>query len=154
MISMNKPHVFGLDLDKKMLQYSSAKYPHISFISADATHIPLKNRRFKGIVLSYSLHDKSPEMRFKILKESKRLLAPGGKILLIDFEKPWNMRSKLGGFFVYLIERMVGKEHFRNGRQFLKQGGLRTFLKQNELIEVERHNVELASSGSVLAKFI
>jgi demethylmenaquinone methyltransferase/2-methoxy-6-polyprenyl-1,4-benzoquinol methylase len=145
--------VIGLDLDQKMIHYSSTKYPHISFVPADAVHIPLKNRHFKGIVLSYSLHDKSPEMRSKILEESKRLLEAEGKMLLVDFENPWNKRSKLGSFFVYLIERIAGKEHFRNGRQFLKQGGLRSFLKQNGMIEVERHNVELASSGIVLAKF-
>ena len=153
MISMNNPHVIGLDFDQKMIQYSSVKYPHVSFISADATHVPLKNKHFKGIVLSFSLHDKSPEMRIKIIEESKRLLEPEGKILLIDFENPWNKGSKLGSFFVYLIERAAGKEHFWNGRQFLKQGGLQVFLEQNELIEIERHNVELASSAIVLAQF-
>jgi len=56
-------------------------------------------------------------------------------------------------FFIFSIERMAGGEHFRNWRQFLKQGGLMAFIKQQELVEIERYHVEMASSSILVAKF-
>ena len=151
--NQNTIHTIGLDSDLKMMNYASLKYPYISFICADAANIPIKIAYFKGIVISYSLHDKPPELRTKMLDEAKRLLAPDGKIILIDFEQPWNRISQVGRFFTYLIERTAGGEHFRNGEQFLKQGGLQGFIKQNGLVEIERHNIEIGNSSIVVAKF-
>lgn len=152
-IELDKQNVIGLDIDLKMMNYASSKYPHIPFVCADAANIPIRNKSFKGIVISYALHDKSQELRKKMLDEAKRLLTPEGKIILVDYEQPWNRRSRMGEIFVYLIERTGGCEHFRNWRQFLKQGGLRAFEEKNGLVEIERHNIELGNSSIVVAKF-
>jgi demethylmenaquinone methyltransferase/2-methoxy-6-polyprenyl-1,4-benzoquinol methylase len=146
--------VSGVDKDIEMVRYASLKYPHILFICADAASLPLRGNSLNGVVLSYAVHDKSLEMRHKILKEIKRLLTPEGKIVIVDFEKPWNKRSRIGGFLTFLIERMAGRAHFRNGRQFLSQGGLRAFLEMNGLVEIERHNFELGNSSIVVAQFV
>jgi demethylmenaquinone methyltransferase/2-methoxy-6-polyprenyl-1,4-benzoquinol methylase len=153
LIGINRQNIIGLDRDRKMVQYAQSKYPSIPFICADAADIPLKNAYFKGIVISYSLHDKPPELRTKMLSEAKRLLAPEGKMILVDFELPWNRWSRLAGIFTYLIERTAGKEHFRNSRQFLKQGGLRALIKQNGIVEIERYDIELGNSSMVIAQF-
>jgi len=153
LIGMHNQKIIGLDRDLKMIQYASSKYPHLPFICADAAEIPLKKTCFKGIIISYSLHDKSPELRKKILAEAKRLLASDGKLILVDFEQPWNKLSHLARFFTYLIERMASREHFKNGRQFLKQGGLEPFIKQNGLVEIERLNIPLGCSSIVVARF-
>lgn len=146
--------VFGLDLDFKMVNYAQAKYPHIPFICADATDIPIRSASIKGIIICYAIHDKPPELRLRMIEEAKRLLAPDGKIILVDFEQPWNRGSRMGGVFTYLIERMAGGAHFRNGRQFLKQGGLRTFIRQNGLFEIERRDIEPGNSGLVVAEVV
>ena len=136
-----------------MINYASSKYPRIPFVCTDAANIPIRDKSFKGIIISYALHDKPQELRIKILDEAKRLLTPEGKIILVDYEQPWNRRSRIGKFFVYLIERMGSCEHFRNWRQFLKQGGLRAFEEKNGLVEIERHDIELGNSSIVVAKF-
>jgi ubiquinone/menaquinone biosynthesis C-methylase UbiE len=152
LIGKTKQQVVGLDLDLKMMSYAAFKYPDISFICADASHLPIKESCFKGIIISFALHDKKPELRTKILGQSTRLLAPGGKIILVDFERPWNRRSKIGAFFTLLIEKMAGNEHFRNGRQFLLLGGLKEFIKNEGLVEIERDDIELLSSGLVIVR--
>ena len=81
-------------------------------------------------------------------------MCPEGKIVFIDFERPWNMTSKIASLYIYGIERMAGEVHFRNGRNFLTQGGLRSFLKKNGLVEKERHDVDVAHTGIVVAEFI
>jgi len=145
--------IYGLDRDLRMIQYAASKYPEIPFLCADAVLIPFRNSCLNGAIFSYSLHDKSPEMRTKMLEETKRILKPDGKIVFVDFEKPWSRQSRLGGFFTWGIERMAGKEHYSNGRHFLEQGGLRAFIKQNGLVEVDRHDVELAHTSIVVAQF-
>lgn len=152
-IKGNGEGVYGLDLDAGMIRYASSKYPHIPFMCADAAHIPVKDSSLAGVILSYSLHDKFPDTRTKILEEIRRILNPEGKIVFVDFEYPWNRKSQMASLYIYGIERMAGKDHFRNGRRFLLQGGLRSFLMQNGLKEIVRHDVDLAHTSIVVAKF-
>jgi len=60
----------------------------------------------------------------------------------------------MASLYIYGIERLAGKEHFENGRQFLKQGGLSSFIQQHKREEIDRHDVEMAHTGVVVASFI
>lgn len=149
----NGEGVYGLDLDAGMIHYASSKYPRIPFMCADAAHIPVKDSILKGVILSYALHDKLPETRTRMLREARRVLIPEGKIVLVDFEEPWNKKSRVASLYIYGIERLAGKEHFENGRQFLEQGGLSSFIQEYKLQEIDRHDVEMAHTGVVVARF-
>lgn len=153
-IIRNGEGVYGLDLDVGMVNYAVSKYPHIPFMCADATNVPVKDSSVRGAILSYALHDKFPETRNKMLQEVRRILSPDGKIVFVDFEPPWNKKSRMASLYIYGIERLAGKEHFDNGRQFLKQGGLSSFIQQHELEEIDRYDVEMAHTGVVVAMFI
>ena len=87
------------------------------------------------------------------MKEVKKLLTPEGKVIFVDFEKPWNRKSRLGSLLISSIERMAGGEHYKNSRQFLKDGGLQRFVNSNGLRSIERHNIALANSSIVVAQF-
>jgi ubiquinone/menaquinone biosynthesis C-methylase UbiE len=151
-LGKKNPSVYGLDIDQRMVGYAAKKYPQRSFICADATKNSFRNNSFKGIIISFSLHDKTSENREEIMKETRRMLFSGGIVAFVDFENPWNFRSKLGSVFSFMIERTAGGEHFRNNRQFLKQGGLRGFIQGHQLDEIERHNIELGAIAIVLTK--
>ncbi len=153
LIGDNGQRAIGLDIDPKMVEYAASKYPHLLFICADAGRIPLQKKSFNGVIISYALHDKPPEMRTRMLAEAKRLLVPEGKIILVDFENPWNRLSRLGGFFTWIIERLAGGEHYKNRKQFLKQGGLEEFIRQSKLVKVEKHPIALGNSSLTIAKF-
>jgi len=144
--------LIGFDLSLPALRYALHKYPKIPFVCADGASIPFKGASFKGLVISFSLHDKSSQVRDDLMNEAKRLLKPEGRIVFVDFENPWSSKSRVGSVLVYLIERTGGGEHFRNNRQFLREGGLRSFIKKHELIEVERYDVELGALAIVVAK--
>lgn len=153
-IRRNGEGVYGLDLDIRMVNYAVSKYSHIPFMCADAANVPVKDSSVRGTILSYALHDKFPETRNKILQEVRRILSPDGKIVFVDFEPPWSKKSRMASLYIYGIERLAGKEHFKNGRQFLKQGGLSSFIQQHELEEVDRYDVAMAHTGVVVARFI
>jgi ubiquinone/menaquinone biosynthesis C-methylase UbiE len=140
------------NIKQRVSRYLAMKYPQRSFICADAVKIPFKNNSFKGVLISFALHDKTAETRKKIVLEAQRLLIPGGTIVFVDFENPWNIRSKLGSILSFMIEKTAGGDHFRNNRQFLKQGGLRAFIQRHQLVEIERYDMELGAVAIVLAK--
>lgn len=145
--------VFGLDVNFKLMRYASSRYPGPLFICADASHLPFRESSFKGMTISFALHEKSPDIRPLILAEAKRVLAPGGRIILVDFEKPWNKKSRRASVYAMLIERVAGRRHFRNNRDFLERGGLRGLIKGNSLMEVERYDIEAGALGIVTAEF-
>jgi ubiquinone/menaquinone biosynthesis C-methylase UbiE len=141
----------GLDINLGMLKYAAGRRADGSFVCADAVQTPFPLASFKGIVVSFALHEKPAEIRPRLLAEAKRLLLPNGRIILVDFEKPWNSVSRLANLYIWLIERLAGRDHFHNGREFLAKGGLRDLLKENGLREVERHDLAAGSCALVLA---
>lgn len=153
LLTNNKSGIVGLDLDLKMIKYASSKYPQIFFVCADASHIPFQKESFKAIIISYSLHDKHPDVRRKIMREVKRLVSPEGKIIFLDFENPWNRLSRLGSLLTWSIERLAGSKHYRNNRQFLQEGGLQKFIRANNLRQIEGHKIPLGNSSIVVAQF-
>ncbi len=135
--------------------YDWALEPPLRNVKKRADKIPFKDSSLRGAILSYALHDKLTGTRTKMLQEVRGiLLHPKGKIVFIDFEAPWNRISRIAKLYICWIERMAGRDHFRNGRQFLQNGGLRAFIRRNGLEEIERHNVELALTCIVVARFV
>ena len=152
LVANGQQRIIGLDLDLKMIKHASAKYPQITFVCADAAHIPLRKESLKAIIISYALHEKPRDLQAKILEEAKSLLSPEGRVIFVDFEKPWNRLSRLGRLLTWSIERLAGGEHYRNSSQFLQDGGLQKFIRKNNLRPIERHDIALANSSIVVAQ--
>ncbi len=142
----------GLDINLAMLKYAARRRKKIPFVCADAGQTPFQPATFKGIVISFSLHEKPVSLRPRLLAEGIRLLAPHGRLVLVDFERPWDGASRRAHLYVGLIERLAGKEHFRNGREFLAEGGLRAFIRKNNLEELERYDISAGTCAIVVAK--
>lgn len=121
-----------------------------AFVVGDALRLPFKNASFRGVTISFGLHDKSPEERMAIAAEARRVLSPGGKMIVVDFEQPWNAMSRLGASLVHVIERTAGGAHYRNGRLFLARGGLRVFLREAGFTEESRYDIEMGSTSIVV----
>jgi ubiquinone/menaquinone biosynthesis C-methylase UbiE len=141
----------GLDINLRLMKYAASCRPEIPFVCGDATLSPFRGFCFPAIIISFALHDKSPEARPLILSEAKRLLAPEGRMFVVDFERPWNKNSRRASYYVSLIERLAGRRHYRNNRDFLRRGGLRALLTANGLIELERHDLEAGACAIVVA---
>jgi demethylmenaquinone methyltransferase/2-methoxy-6-polyprenyl-1,4-benzoquinol methylase len=151
-LGRSNKQVYGLDLSFGFIRYAAARAPEVPFVCGDAARLPFKDRSLRAVSVSFGLHDKGPELRSAILEEARRVLGPGGKLIAVDFENPWNAKSRLGALFVRAVERLAGREHFANGREFLKRGGLRGFLQDSGFIEVSRNDVAAGSLGIVVAR--
>lgn len=142
----------GLDIHFAFVRYAKARAPAVPFVCGDAARLPLKDGSIKAISISFGLHDKKPETRNAIMREARRALGPGGRLIAVDFENPWNLRSRVGALFVRAIERLAGGEHYRNGRDFLRNGGLQAFLYASGFLEVDRRDVEAGAAAVVVAQ--
>jgi ubiquinone/menaquinone biosynthesis C-methylase UbiE len=145
---------FGLDLDIQMLSYAQKKQGEVAWICADAVHLPFPADSFGGVILSYALHEKSEDVRRRMMDEVRRTLSANGMVIFLDFENPWNRRARLGAAVTWLIERNAGGEHFANGRRFLSAGGLRSFIRENGLSEIKSYDLELSCSRITAARFL
>jgi ubiquinone/menaquinone biosynthesis C-methylase UbiE len=144
--------VCGLDKNYGFVRYAAARAPGRPFVCGDAGHLPFKDDSFRAVSVSFGLHDKSPDLRRAMMAEARRVLAPGGRFIAVDFENPRSYKSKVGALAVRIVERLAGSEHYRNGRDFLSRGGLRAFLRENGFVETARHDVEIGSISVVVAR--
>ncbi len=99
LISYLKPHVkriIGVDSSSKMLDEAKKRFQqensHIDLRLGELEHLPIGNKEVDVAVLSLVLHhltDPAPA-----ISESRRILKPGGKIIIADFEKHTNERLR------------------------------------------------------------
>ena len=143
--------VLGLDINLKMLKYASSRGFQVPSCCADAARTPFPAGTFRGLVVSFALHEKEAAFRANLLKEAMSVLAPGGGIVFVDFERPRDTASRIAYLFISVIERLAGRRHFQNGRDFLRRGGLRALLRENGLREVERRTIAAGTCAIVLA---
>lgn len=64
----------------------------IRYIQNNSTDLKLADASYDQIVLFFLLHEMPKDVRDKTLSEALRVLKPGGKIVIVDFHKPyaWN----------------------------------------------------------------
>jgi ubiquinone/menaquinone biosynthesis C-methylase UbiE len=146
------PVVCGLDLSYGFVRYAAARAPGVSFVCGDAARLPFRDGSVRAVSVSFALHDKSPELRRAIMAEARRVLAPAGCLIAVDFEQPWDRRSRWGMLFTAAVERFARGDHFRNGRDFVRRGGLRAFLSEQGFLEVSRIDISTGSLSVVVAR--
>lgn len=142
----------GLDLSFGMVRYAAARAPGVPFVCANAACLPFKPGSMRAVSVSFGLHDKGPELRAAILAEARRVMAKDGRLVAVDFENSWSAGSRAGALFVRAVERFARADHYRNGRDFLRRGGLRALLSENGFVECERRDIEAGSLGVVVAR--
>lgn len=81
----------GVDISQALISIAEAKYPAAHFLLIDPLKLPFPNGSFDVIFcLAVYHHLPGQEMRRQFLSEAKRVLEPGGKIILTV----WNLAGK------------------------------------------------------------
>jgi len=142
----------GLDMNHEWLAHSKEHNPNIDFICADALHLPFRPGAVSNILISLGLHEHDEEWRESFVQQVRQTIAADGQFAVIDFEKPWNMRSKIGRLFLRLIEVFAGRDHYRNGQHFIDKGGASGFAAFYNFKIVKQHKTDFGSSGTFLLK--
>jgi len=139
----------GIDKSFRMIRYGRAVSPFLPVVNGDAFRLPFKAGVFKCVTVSFALHDKPAYGRTAMVGEAKRVLAAGGEIILVDFERPWDKASRRGALLTNSLEWFARGSHYDNGRDFLRRGGLRGFMAEHGFEERWRRDVPAGSLAIV-----
>jgi ubiquinone/menaquinone biosynthesis C-methylase UbiE len=122
--------VTGADLSPHMLAVARAKRPGAKYILADASALPLPDDSFDGASVSFALHEKPLGTARAILAEARRVVRPGGPVLIADYLPPGPSQSWLTGRAIRLVERLAGREHHARFLEYMASGGALPLLEQ------------------------
>ncbi len=93
-------------------------------------------------------------VRVGVLIEAKRILKNDGRILLIDFH-PGPIRKFKGVYskiIITIAENLAGREHFKNYRHFIRNGGLPKLIETTGLKIIDQKIVSGGNFGIYLLK--
>lgn len=142
---------FGVDNSEKLIEIAQSKYPGVNFQVADGLSLPFSDNFFDKIFsIAVFHHIPSKELRIKFLKEAKRVLKPGGSLILIV----WNFRGMKAFFltFVSIVLKLLGLSKLDFG-DFLEPWGKKTkryyhYFTEKELIDlVKETGFKIKESG-------
>jgi SAM-dependent methyltransferase len=105
--------LFGVDLNARYIAYAKEHYAG-TFLVSDARKIDLPDRRFDQILVFGLLHHLSDEEVRAVLAECARLLADGGRALVVE-DIPAISRVNLIGHLIHAAEN---GEHIRRPEEY------------------------------------
>lgn len=114
----------GIDISPAMLRRGRAKKSGgaSSLVLGDALRLPFPDHVFDGLVFSFALHEKPHPQRLAMLAEGRRVLKPGGIVVVLDYVRPTHGRARLVARFLACIERMAGRAHYRAFKDYMQRG--------------------------------
>jgi demethylmenaquinone methyltransferase/2-methoxy-6-polyprenyl-1,4-benzoquinol methylase len=80
--------VIPLDFSKGMLDAGRKRHPDLAFTQGNALALNFKDNEFDVTTISFGLRNTSDTS--KALRESFRVLKPGGRIVVVEFSQPTN----------------------------------------------------------------
>jgi demethylmenaquinone methyltransferase/2-methoxy-6-polyprenyl-1,4-benzoquinol methylase len=113
MAGIKPESIVGIDISHKMLAIGIKKIERkklrstISFREGDAEHIPFRNESFNAVTVAFGV--RNFENLKKGLTEMKRVLRPGGIMMILEFSHPSAVPFKqLYGFYARYIIPFIG----------------------------------------------
>jgi len=141
--------VYGIDLSPSMLEIAHTKLGEGADLQlGDASSMPYQDNFFDLVIAMFALHEMPWEIRPLVMREMIRVTKQQGRVLIIDFH-PGRIRFPKGWLYkavILFIERVAGREHFSNYRDFLSQKGLPGLIETQKLI-VDRQKI--VSAGNI-----
>ncbi len=99
--------VVGVDFAEPMLARARAKAQQrglqIEFVSADGTQLPFEDATFDAVTIAYGLRNFADPAAG--LREFKRVLRPGGKLVVLEFPPP--PRGAIGAPFRFYFTKVL-----------------------------------------------
>lgn len=111
----------GVDISAGMLHVARGVLPEWSLCMADGAHLPFRDNAFDAAMVTLALHEMPLSMAEKLVSEGLRV-AP--RLLVVDYRLAERNLDLPAVFLTALLERMVGGEHYRNYRLFMRAGGM------------------------------
>jgi len=121
----------GVDLSKNMLNVAQkGRWKQPCYLE-DASNMPFDDNSFDMAIITLALHEKEPVFSHRIVNEIYRIIESGGKLVLVDYLLDNQCPSYLRKM-VYFIERVAGKQHYKNFKAYIQNGGLEALFDKHK----------------------
>ena len=143
--------VLGIDLSKRNIDRANSllfKNPkaNLSFKHASVNELISKEENhFDYSVLTYVIHEVNDEERIPLLKKISKL---ADKIIIGDYLAP--SENRFWNLFNEIVEFGAGKEHYRNYKNYVSNGGIKGIAESTGLIIVDEIKNKPVSSHLVI----
>ncbi len=114
--------VTAIDISDEL--FPEGKAPDFEFFVADGKSLPFSENSFDAGAISLALHEMDEEDRLPVLKELSRVTKPGGRIFVLDYDCAVIEKRNLAARLIKFIEKLAGKRHHSNFRNFIRNGGV------------------------------
>ena len=104
----------GIDISPRYINFAARVHTHGAFSVMDATQLQFPDQSFDYILVMAILHHLSNADVDKVLSEARRVLKPGGKLLIIEDAKIDELRN----WFVKLTQRFDKGDFIRPPEQY------------------------------------
>lgn len=113
-LALNPDKVIGVDISEGMLEVGRKKMiakgydKKIELRSGDSENLPFEENKFDAVIVAFGV--RNFENLEKGLEEMRRVLKPGGQVVVLEFSKPRSFPFKqLYNFYFKYILPLVGK---------------------------------------------
>jgi demethylmenaquinone methyltransferase/2-methoxy-6-polyprenyl-1,4-benzoquinol methylase len=118
-----KGNTVGLDFSRNMLDIGQAKIDklglgnQITLVHGNAMELPFPDHTFDFVTIGFGLRN-VPDI-VKVLKEMKRVVKPGGKIVCLELSKPiWQPFKGIYYFYFEKLLPLMGKWFVKSYEQY------------------------------------
>lgn len=144
-------NMLGIDLSKKNIEKANQKLSRkptnkISFLHTSVSKLISQKFHYDYAVMTYVIHEVNEEERVKLLKEISFI---ADKIIIGDYHII--QKNFLWRWLNELVEFAAGKEHYKNYKNYIFNGGLKGLANKTDLkIIMEIENRPLTSHLLIL----
>ena len=127
----------GVDVSENMLHQAWRNGLKDICLKMDASSTTFDDHAFDAAIMSFSLHEMNADIAKKVFEESKRIVKPGGLLIVVDYCFD-NQTQLVGRFAARAVEKFVGGDHYRNFKYFMTHDMLKKFAEGIKLKEQKR----------------
>ena len=136
-----------LDISDSMLKVARNSACPMKIYNEDATKTSLKNESFDITMISFAIHEKDRTTQEDLIKEAYRLIKKDGLLLVVDYAFD-SKTTKLAKQGISIIERIAGKEHYNNFKNYIQNNGLSSLIRKDHF-KLLKSNRKLLSGVTI-----
>jgi len=132
--------LYGIDSSAAMLDVARRRLGDAAHLRlGDASELPYDDNMFDLVTCTFVLHGMEHQVRLVALKEMKRVMKDGGRILLTDLRQPCVLSTSalVTKLIIFLFELVEGRGTFANYRYCMSTDCRAELISKNSL-EIEK----------------
>ncbi len=124
-------NLYCLDISDSMLEIAKRSDFSIKIYNEDATKTSFDNTSFDVVIISFAIHEKDRNTQQALINEAYRIIKKDGLMFVVDYVFD-NKTTKFGRILISIIERIAGREHYRNFKNYIQNEGLLSLIKKDK----------------------